>query len=206
MKFSREGIFFGQRTGLDRLYGLTDGTYAIVLTLLALELKVPEVPGLTEAQLVGDLAGQITDFIAYLISFYAIAIFWMRNHWVLKPIKECDEGTFLLQFLHLFFISLTPYTSSLVGRYEEDPIAPILFSGSFGLAGLSLLFLHRYLVPRKEWHDANVTEEWTKPRWMAVYPGPLFALISVPLSFMSVTLTLLLWLLLPVFSVLLQRR
>ena len=207
MRYFREGMFFGQRTTLDRLYALTDGLYAIVITLLVLDLKVPEIPELTEAQLIDDLVRQIPNFTAYIISFYAAVLLWMRNHWILEPLKACNETTFWLQFTHLLFVSLIPYTTSLVGRYEEDPIGIILFSASLGLAGLSLLFLHRYVVTRKDWHtESATTKEWTNPRWLTLYPGPLFALGALLVSFINVTGALLLWFFLPIWSLLAPPR
>ncbi len=206
MENFKGGIFLGQTTRLDRLYALTDGLYAIVITLLVLDLKIPEIPGLTEARLIEDLVRQLPNFLAYITSFFVVAFLRMRHHWLLKPLKDCDESTFWLQLSHLFFVSLTPFTASLLGHYEEDPIAVILFSGSIGLAGLSLLFLHRYVVTRDEWHGEDVTNEWTHPRWLAIYPGPIFALCSILLAFINLTGALLVWFFLPVWALLVLRR
>ena len=62
-------VFFGQTTTLERLNALTDGVYAIVITLLILDLQMPESGGLTEGQLLSDLLQQIPNFVAYVLSF-----------------------------------------------------------------------------------------------------------------------------------------
>lgn len=97
-----KGLFWGQTSSLERLRTLTDGIYAIVATLLVLDLKAPEIPGLTNATLIADLFKQIPNFIAYLISFAIVASLWMRNHWILEPLKKCDYTTFWLNLLHCY--------------------------------------------------------------------------------------------------------
>ena len=190
---------FGQTFTTLRLLALTDGVYAIVLTLLVLDLKVPQTTGLNETSLVTDLHGQTPNFIAYLISFFVLAFLWIRHHWTLKPVEKCNFKTFWLNFAHLLFVSLIPYTASLVGHYRQDTIAVIFFFGSIGLATLFLIFLHQHVVTNTEWHSKDVTKEWMSPNWQVMYPSLLFAMGSILISFISVNGALALWLLLPVW-------
>lgn len=198
----RQGLFWGQTSSLERLLALTDGIYAIVLTLLVLDLKIPEAPEVSNAELMADLVHQIPNFIAYLISFLVIVIFWMRNHWILKPLTKGDETVFWLNLLHVFFLSLIPYTSSLVGHYEQDSLAVMIFSGSLGLSGLSLLFLHRYITTRTEWLGETPSKEWTAPNWWMDYPAPFIALGSIGLAFINISAALAIWLLAPIWAAL----
>jgi len=200
MKKLKIGVLFGQLTTLERLSALTDGVYAIVLTLLILDLKMPETPGLTDRQILVDLQEQIPNFVAYVLSFYMVAFLWMRNFWILKHLKKCDEKTFWLNFVHLMFTSLIPYAASLIGHYEQDPLAVMIFSGSFGLASFSLLILHRYVTVKNEWHLEGAPNLWANPNWWASYPGPLFALASILLAFTSVNGAIAIWFLAPVWA------
>ena len=174
MRNLRKGVFFGDITTTERLCAVTDGVYAIVITLLVLDLKIPETPGLSEALLVTELVEQVPNFLAYLASFGVVAFLWMRNHWILKSLKECDEMTFWINFMHLLFLALTPYTASILGHYHHDPLAVIFFSVSLGLASLSLLLLHRHVINKTEWHQEDTTREWTNPNWWGMYPPPIF--------------------------------
>ena len=65
MSSIRKSLFFNQSNRLDRLCALTDGVYAIVLTLLVLELKIPHTPGLSEAKIIDELVRQIQNFFSY---------------------------------------------------------------------------------------------------------------------------------------------
>jgi uncharacterized membrane protein len=191
----RKGIFWGQSSSLERLLTLTDGVYAIVLTLLVLDLKVPDASEATNVELMQDLLQQIPNFTAYLISFFVIILFWMRHHWILKPLTTCSETVFWFNLLHVFFLSLIPYTSSLVGHYEQDSIAVVIFSGSIGLTGLSLLLIHRHVTHKPEWCGEPTVAEWTSPNWWIDYPAPFIALGSICLAFVNIPAALGVWLL-----------
>ncbi len=202
----RESLVGGQTSKTERLCALTDGVYAIVITLLVLDLKAPEAPDLTEAQLIRDMIERVPNFLSYLISFVIIAVFWIRHHAIFRFLERCDTTTVGLNFFHILLVSLTPYTASLFGQYEDDSLAVILFSGSVGLAGLSLLLMHRYVAKRPEWQSAETPQWWTAPNWFATYPGPLFALGSILIAFFNVTLAVAIWLFLPLLALLVSRR
>jgi uncharacterized membrane protein len=181
----------------DRLCAVADGVYAIALTLLVLDLKVPEVPGITNPQLTTDLFQQIPNFVAYVIGFLVVAFFWMNHHRIFQSAILCDEWALLLNLAHLLFISLTPYAASLISHYEGDRIATIVFSANLGLASLSLIVLGQYVLARKEWRTDDASGIWVKVPWWTAYAGPALALGSIVVSFVSIDAALLLWLLLP---------
>ena len=114
----KKSLYFNQINRPDRLCALTDGVYAIVLTLLVLDLKIPETPGLSEAKIIDDLVKQIPNFFSYLISFFVVATLWIKHHMVIKPLKACNTITLGLNLVHLLFMTLTPYTASLFGHYK----------------------------------------------------------------------------------------
>ena len=181
----------------DRLCAVADGVYAFALTLLVLDLKVPEIPGITNPQLTTDLFQQIPNFVAYIISFLVVAFFWMNHHRLFQSVTMGDEWALLLNLAHLLFISLTPYVTSLIGHYEGDRIATIVFSVDLGLASLSLIVLGQYVLAKEAWRTIDAGGTWIKVPWWSVYAGPGIALVSIMVSFLSINLALLLWLLLP---------
>ena len=181
----------------DRLCAVADGVYAIALTLLVLDLKVPEVPGMSNPELRTDLIMQIPNFGAYVIAFLVVAFFWMNHHRIFQSAILCDEKALLLNLAHLLFISLTPYAASLIGHYEGDRIAAIVFSANLGLASLSLIALGHYVLDKEEWRTDDSGGTWIRVPWWTAYTGPGLALVSICVSFVSINAALLLWLLLP---------
>lgn len=202
----KAGFRWGHASKPDRLCALTDGAYAIVLTLLVLDLKPPDAADLSEAQLLRDLIESLPNLLSYVISFVVIGGFWIRHHIIFKFLEQCNSTTFGLNFFHILLVSLTPYTASLFGRYEDDPLVVILFSGSFGLAGLSLLLMHRYVVGKPEWHSAKAPDWWKEPNWLAAYPGPFLALVSILIAYASVTAAIAIWVILPPWALYVLRR
>ena len=181
----------------ERLCAISDGVYAIALTLLVLDLKVPEVPGITDSELTTDLVQQLPNFVAYFVGFFLVARFWINHHRIFQSAGLCDERALSLNLAHLFFISLTPYTASLIGHYEGDRIAAIILSSNLGLCALSLTVLGHYVLEKKEWRTKESGGTWVKVPWWTAYTGPGLALVSIMVSFLSINAALLLWLLLP---------
>ena len=181
----------------DRLCAVSDGVYAFALTLLVLDLKVPEVAGTTNSRLTTDLFEQLPNFFAYIIGFSVVAFFWMNHHRIFQSVTSCDARALVLNFAHLLFISLTPYAASLIGHYEGDRIATIVFSANLGLASLSMNVLGQYVLAREEWRTDETGGTWVKvPLWVG-YSGPGLAVVSIVVSLVSSNVALLLWLLLP---------
>jgi uncharacterized membrane protein len=180
-----------------RLCAVSDGVYAFALTLLVLDLKVPEVPGITNPQLATDLLQQLPNFFAYIIGFSVVAFFWMNHHRIFQSVTSCDGRALILNLIHLLFISLVPYVASLIGHYEGDRIAAIIFSANLGLASLSLIMLGRYVLARAEWRTDETGGTWVKVPLWASYAGPGLALVSIVVSFVNIDVALFLWLLLP---------
>jgi len=181
----------------DRLCAVSDGVYAFALTLLVLDLKVPEVAGITNPELRTDLVQQLPNFFAYIIGFSVVAFFWMNHHRIFQSIRSCNQRALVLNLVHLLFISLTPYGASLIGHYEGDRIATIVFSAILGLASLSLIVLGQYVLAREEWRTDETGGTWVKVPLWTVYAGPGLALVSIVISFVSDDVALFIWLLLP---------
>ena len=185
---------------------LSDGVYAFALTLLVLDLKAPEIPGVTNPELATDLLQQVPNFIAYIIGFLIVAFFWINHHRILQSVTKCDEWALIFNLLHLLFISLTPYVASLIGHYEGDRIATIVFSADLGLASLSLDLLGFYVLGKQEWRTDETDGTLGTVPWWTVYSGPILALASILVSWVRLDLALLLWLLLPLGNLFVVRR
>ncbi|SLM49504.1 conserved membrane protein of unknown function [Nitrospira japonica] len=190
----------------ERLCAVSDGVYAIALTLLVLDLKVPEVRGITNSELTTDLVEQLPNFVAYVVAFFLVARFWINHHRIFQSAALCDEKALSLNLAHLFFISLTSYTASLIGHYEGDRIATIIFSSNLGLSSLTLSILGHYVLERKEWRTKESGGTWVKISWWTAYTAPGVALASILVSFLSINAALLLWLVVPLRDLMLLNR
>jgi len=190
----------------DRLCAISDGVYAFALTLLVLDLKVPEVAEITNPQLTTDLLQQIPNFIAYAISFSVVAFFWINHHRIFQSVTSCNARVLIFNFAHLLFISLAPYSASLIGHYEGDRIATIVFSANLGLASLSMIMLAQYVLAKKEWRTNETGGTWVKVPWWTAYSGPGIAVVSILVSFVNIDIALFIWFLLPLINLSIMLR
>ncbi len=127
--------------GVERLLALSDGVVAIALTLLVLQLTVPSLANLADPNSASELATQLgkgaDELISYVISFYVIAQFWLVHHRVFRQIAGQQEGLAWWNFAFLFTITLMPFTSDLLGKYPENPLAVDIFAVNLLAASLT---------------------------------------------------------------------
>ncbi|HEX3947263.1 MAG TPA: TMEM175 family protein [Acidimicrobiales bacterium] len=125
---------------VGRLLSLTDGVVAIALTLLVLQLAVPDLDkskAATAGALAEALRGGSDQFVSYVISFYVIAQFWLAHHRVFRHVAGHSEGLAWWNFAFLFTITIMPFSSNLLGDYASNPVAVDIFAVNLLLASLS---------------------------------------------------------------------
>src|SRR5215467_3231249 len=104
-----------------RVLALSDGVFAIAITLLVLEIHVPDLSG-------GETLGQALQdvrpsFVAFLISFVVIAIAWAGHRDFFSLIRRTDRNLVWLNILYLLPISVLPFGAALMARYDKEPTA-----------------------------------------------------------------------------------
>jgi len=128
-----------------RMEGFSDAVFAIAITLLILELHVPDNDALenTTALLV-YLKGQWPSYLAFSISFFSIFIMWVNHHKIFKQIYSRNTGITFANGLILFLASIVSYPTGLLARFFDTPSANVvvaIYTGLFILINLSYLLL-----------------------------------------------------------------
>jgi uncharacterized membrane protein len=142
----------------DRLNAFADGLFAIVITLLVLELPVPEV---AEGLLLA-LLEEWPEFLAYIISFVFIGGFWMTHASITRLTEHEDQITFRLTLVMLFFVSLIPFTTSLMATHltgAGSQLSVLLYGLDLLVASFMLNTIMRYLARRPELLIDGLAEE-----------------------------------------------
>lgn len=140
--------------GIDRLLALTDGVVAIALTLLVLQLQIPESKQLTHdthsaSALWSALNVDFAELSSYLVSFFVIAQFWLVHHRILRTMRGHSEGLAWRNFAFLLTLTLMPFTSDLLGRYGDNPLAITLF----GINLVAISLTTQWIFVYAERHD-----------------------------------------------------
>lgn len=189
-----------------RLCSLTDGIYAIVLTILVLDLKPPREKILTNTALMDDVLQQTPTLLAYLASFCVVAQIWQRHHRLFSYQRKCDVTIVSLNFLHIFLVTLIPYTASLVGHYSEDRFAVILFNVDLATGGGSLILIARAIARRPDLREPDKQVAILSDHWAVQHIYGLSGILSILVSFIDLHFSLLVWIFGAVIMVRLRRQ
>jgi uncharacterized membrane protein len=120
-----------------RLEALTDGIFAISMTLLVLTLDIGEVSnGITQAGLHKLLLAQIPKFFNYALSFVLLALFWILHHQQYRYIKKTEHLHLWMNIFILMFVALIPFSTSLVGDFAGDWMAEMFFGANMLIIGV----------------------------------------------------------------------
>lgn len=128
---------------VDRLVFLIDGVFAITLTLLILDLKLPtESP----SSLRSSLLAMLPRLAIYLFAFATIVNHWVIHHRTFRHVKRVDNGLVLLSFINMLFITLIPVSAGIVGSYPLQRLAAGIFSINSFLLCLSAAAVWTYVA------------------------------------------------------------
>ncbi|WP_051333945.1 TMEM175 family protein [Mesorhizobium sp. WSM3224] len=126
--------------GLERLNAFSDGVFAVLITVLVLELRPPEIPTFVA------LLGLWPTWLSYGVSYLFIAIVWANHHHLLRHAKEASARLMWYNFAHLFSVSLLPLATAWMAVSELSPQPVAFYAGVFFLVNLTYIFLIRELI------------------------------------------------------------
>jgi uncharacterized membrane protein len=134
-----------------RLEALTDGIFAVAMTLLVIELKIPESAHVaSQAALLNTLVHLIPKFVSWLISFGVLAIFWVSHHRLFHFVRHVDAKLSWLTIAYLACVSMMPFSSSLTGEYGYALASQVFYSINMMMLGVLALLKSRYVYLHPE--------------------------------------------------------
>lgn len=132
---------------LERIGALSDGLFAIAMTLIVLEIHVPAPAGVqTERELWHALAALTPRLVTYLMSFLTLGIFWTGQQTQLSQLRESDRNVLWIHFGFLAAVSLMPFSTSLLAEYITFRTALLLYWANILLLGAILYGAWAYVL------------------------------------------------------------
>jgi uncharacterized membrane protein len=173
----------------SRIVAFSDGVFAIAITLLVLNLSVPE-------HIAGDdlndvLWAQRQDLLAYVISFAVIGRFWILHHRFFASVVGFDGRLLGLNLFYLGWIALLPFSSQVLGDHGGDSAAIVLYA--INLSGVILVGMLMFADARRAGLSKMPEQEVREGRRRALTISAVF-LASVPLALVAPGVAPLLWL------------
>lgn len=131
-----------------RIESFSDGVFAIAVTLLVLEIKVPSQQFVNEFGLALSLISIWPSYLAFVTSFLTILVIWAHHHWIFSFIKRADHLLVYLNGLLLLVVTFVPFPTGLLAEYLLHPQARVaagFYTGTFFLISLSFDILWRHV-------------------------------------------------------------
>ena len=188
---------------INRLEALSDGVFAIVMTILVLELVVPEIQGqLAEKQLHLKLLEMWPKFAAYAFSFIVLGIVWVFHHYIFQYIKHINYRIIWINIIFLMFVAMLPFSTAMIGKYFILSTTAVVFYGINWLLNMSILYsLWWYVTKNKQLliNDITIREILqVKINW-GIALGLI--VIAIGLSFFNLYLVIIIYLVLTIWGI-----
>ena len=182
----------------SRVEAFSDGVFAIVITLLILDVKFPADKPLT----LETLAGMVPHILSFVLSFVIVGVYWVAHHNMLHYIKAVDRQLLWLNLALLLIVVFIPFPSALLGLHPDNELAIALYGANLiatNAAGTALWFYATtrphlaadYMTPELSWFVAKlhsapiavyalaiVAAQWSIPAALVLFASvPLFFII-----------------------------
>ena len=180
-------FFAGQR--ISRIEALSDGVFAIAMTLLVLDIKVPVGEFHTESDLIAAFWPLMPKFLAYLLGFMTLGIFWVGHATQFKFIARTDRHLTWLNIFFLMVISVFPFSTAFLSEYIHFKFAVGIYWLNIFLAGLAIYIHLIYARKANLLNEDAGTEEVFKAIQNRVIIAQTLYLIAALLCFVNTYLS-----------------
>ena len=167
----------------SRVEALADGIFAVAMTLLVIDLKLPARADIhSQGGLIVAVLVLIPKFISWIISFFVLAIFWFSHHRQFQLVRTVDVPLLWINILYLGFVSLMPFSSSLSGEHSRMLFAQAFYSGNMILLALGGLMLAHHVYHHPELCHPPVPAGFYRAALFRIFGLVVVALVAVGIS------------------------
>jgi TMEM175 potassium channel family protein len=174
---------------LARLITLVDGVFAVAMTLLVLDLKLP----VGTNNLADALKKLIPSFVVYIIVFASIAGYWTIHHGNFHLISQGDGRLLVLSLVNLLFITLFPLAASIVGAHPLEPLATVCLSVNCLCYCVSAWGIWAYVVANPHLTQSEYGMHRLREIKKIMVAGAIGLALAIPLAFISVYFAYAIW-------------
>jgi uncharacterized membrane protein len=166
-----------------RALAFSDGVFAFAITLLVTTLDVPDLTG-------GDLNRQLWDAFddiwprlgSFFLSFAVIGILWLRHHRLFSRVRQLDTTALVLNLVLLAFIVLMPFSTEVIGRYGDTPVAVTTYALNIAIEAVAFTALWWYCA-RHHMLGEDLTPAQMRYELVLRSVIPAIFLVSIPIAF-----------------------
>lgn len=174
----------------SRLEAFSDGMFAIILTILVLELKIPHLEDSTLPVFLNAMRELAPKLLSFGFSFFIISIFWVNHHHIVHQIEKVDSKLLWLNIALLFFTCLFPFLTAFVGDYPTNPFVVALYPINMACASITLRTLWKHAFVDTTLAPNKLTQEQKQKRLRQDAIATAVNLAAAGLAFVWVPITL----------------
>ena len=188
----------------QRIDGLSDGIFGIVMTLLAFDLKIPYMAGhVSEMQLLEILGNLVPVFLSYGLTFALLFTYWRSHHFLTSIYaKNLTVGLANYNALFFLFIAVVPFSARLLGEYSYNHVAVILYGLNVICIGLALLGMRRHIELSPKIATATLTDGDLRSGYIRIIFPIVSAIIAIVLSLVNTSFSMALFAFAILFNIL----
>jgi uncharacterized membrane protein len=191
------------KSGIERL---TDGVFAIVMTLLVLEIAVPQI---SHSEAAIELPKQLLELwpviLSYGTSFIILGFFWIAHDYQFHYVKRANRTFLWITIFYLMFIAFVPFSTSLIGEYGDQQISVIFYGINISIVGFWEYVRWWYAI-KDHLVDIDLDPTFITIMSRRFLLGPTIYLIAVAISFASTQVSLVLFIATPLYFLVSARK
>ncbi len=186
-----------------RIEALSDGVFAIAMTLLIFELKVPVLPqGASAASLAIALLAMWPQAACFAMSFITAGTLWVAHRGQFHYIRRTDRPLLWINIVFLLFVllfvSTIPFVTGILGQYPEYPLAVILYGVNMVLTVLTLWCHWRYATSKRRLTTPHLSDSVVKLQSRRILVGPGIYVVAMAMAFWTPRVSIILYALVPI--------
>lgn len=169
-----------------RTVALSDGVFAIALTLLVLNIGLP-----STRDLGSGLLHRLPQFGSYALGFAVIALLWVRHHSFFRVLARIDTGLTVLNLSYLAFVAFLPYPTRIIGLHGDQTAAVVLYATTVAILGTIAGLMRVHARRARLLSPEGPAELARREHWLI---SPAVFTLSIPVAFASPRAAMLCWL------------
>lgn len=185
-----------------RLDQLSDGIFAIVMTILVFQIHLPPIWGpIDNAGLWREIEKLLPLLLSYILSFALLFTYWRAHHFFISVYaKNIDSMLTNINAVFFMLISLVPFSASILGQFSENELSVIIFGTHIILIGLCLYWMRRYVIYSDHIQNPEISQHELRGSTVRTLVPVIFAVLAIPLSFYNIQFSLTLFTLAVIFN------
>lgn len=174
-----------------RIDALSDGIFAIVMTLLVIEIKVPEVHFSGDKELLRAIIDLYPLFLSYVVSFAVLFTYWRGHNYIITVFANNIDNK-LANYNAIFFllVALIPFSSHFLGLYSDSVLGILIFGVNTVVIGLSLYGMRNYVYRAKSIDNEEFTDRDLRHGTIRILTPTISSAIAILVSFIDIKLAL----------------